>query len=70
MRKGVRESTKLQSLYGRKMEVPEGRGSIYKFPPWWGMDIFWNCTIILLNGWGDDLGGFCVAVSDNYDNFW
>ena len=43
---------------------------IYKFPPWWGMDIFWNCTIILLNGWGDDLGGFCVAVSDNYDNFW
>ena len=26
----------------QKMEIPGRRGSYVKFPPWWGMDIFWN----------------------------
>ena len=29
----------------QKLEIPGRKGAYVKFPPWWGMDIFWNYTI-------------------------
>jgi len=44
LERGVRERTKLQSLYGRKMEVPEDRGVHLRILSMVGVGIFSETT--------------------------